>query len=62
MKDNAEKRTDVFRVNVIKSLDEWEESKANKRLKQWFTIDEAYSLLANYRPEQNAYLDLLAKC
>ncbi|XP_037034666.1 diphosphoinositol polyphosphate phosphohydrolase 3-alpha-like isoform X1 [Bradysia coprophila] len=56
---NAMKRTDVFSLEVIETLDEWEESKANNRLRQWFSIPEAYDLLSNYRPEQIACLDLL---
>lgn len=57
--DSIRKVTEVFRLNVIELVDEWEESKANKRVRQWFSIDEAYNLLNNYRPEQLAYLNLL---
>lgn len=53
------KCTDVFLLDVQEYVEEWEESKKNKRLRQWFSINEAKRLLANYRPEQVEYLKLL---
>lgn len=52
-------RTEVFVMTVTQELEEWEDSRAIDRKRQWFTIDDALEQLALHKPSQRNYLQQL---
>lgn len=53
-------RTEVFVMTVTQELEEWEDSRAIDRKRQWFTIDDALEQLALHKPSQRNYLQQLS--
>ncbi|CAM1295279.1 NUDT3 (predicted) [Pycnogonum litorale] len=54
-------RTSVFVMVVTDLLEDWDDSKTMGRMRKWFSVDEALSQLAIYKPIQVNYLELLLK-
>jgi len=54
-------RTSVFVMVVTELFEEWEDSQAIGRNRQWFTLEEACQQLEMHKPVQKTYLDLLKK-
>lgn len=54
-------RTSVYVLLVTEELDEWEDLKSMGRKRKWFTLEEAFSVLALHRPAQCNYLKMLMK-
>lgn len=44
---------------VTKELEEWEDSRAISRKRQWFSVDDALVQLALHKPTQRHYLQKL---
>lgn len=54
-------RTEVYVMTVTEELEEWEDSRAIGRKRQWFTIDDALEQLALHKPVQRHYLQQLKR-
>lgn len=54
-------RTEVYVMTVTEELDEWEDSRAIGRKRQWFAIDDALEQLALHKPVQRHYLQQLKR-
>lgn len=54
-------RTEVYVMIVTEELEEWEDSRAIGRKRQWFTVDEALEQLALHKPVQRHYLQQLKR-